>query len=209
MWQARVRRHSQDFRAAVVGQADEGDAAVAVCVGPAGQRGEMNRRLVAKENLHDVACAALAVVFEALVALGDVEIELGDAGDVAAPAGVAARAEGVVDHVADGLDAHAPHGFERLWSEEQGLVGPQKMGLLSFRKREKVTVEARCVGSAGGSEGERVQEIVLRAIRESVQLKDSFSGAAERPKAIQAGAAGGQAGGVENLHGASARCAAR
>ena len=109
----------------------------------------MDGRLVGGLDLDDVACAARGVVEDVLVALDDVKVVVGDVLHVETPAGVAASAEGVVDHVADGGDAHRAEAVEGAGAHREELVGPEEVGLFALGDAEEVAVEAGD-GRAGG-----------------------------------------------------------
>src|SRR6185312_10579789 len=131
----------QRLGAIVVGGADEGDIAVAVGVGPAFGWREVDGGFVGSLNLDDVACAARGVVEDVLVALDDVQVVVGDVLHVEAPARVLARAEGVVDHVADGDDAHRTQTVQSLRAYPQEFVGPEKSWFFLLRRAEEIAVE--------------------------------------------------------------------
>src|SRR5580698_2217015 len=113
---------SKEVRAVVVGRSDEGNTAIAVLVAPTRGRRKVDGWLVGRLNLEDVAGAMLPVLDDILVPLHDVEVEVSEAFLVEAPAGVAANAEDVVDHVADADDAHAAQFHESLGMEREQLV---------------------------------------------------------------------------------------
>src|SRR6185437_13029320 len=132
----------EEVRAVVVGRAYEGDAAVAVLVAPAGGRREVDRGLVGGLNLEDIACAVLAVFDDVLVPLHDVEVEVSEIFFVEAPAGIAAHAKDVVDHVAGADNAHAAQPGQSVRLEREQLVGPEDVGALALRDCEDGAIEA-------------------------------------------------------------------
>ncbi len=109
----------------------------------------MEGGLVGGLDLDDVTGSARGVVEDVLVALDDVEIVVRDVLHVETPAGIAAGAEGVVDHVADGGDAHGAQAVERAGAHGRGACRPRRGRAFRCGDAEEIAVEA-IDGWAGG-----------------------------------------------------------
>jgi hypothetical protein len=144
----------EGLSAVVVGCADKGDIAVTIGVGPACRRSEVQRRLIGCLNLDDVASAARRIIQDIFVALDDVQIVIRDVLHVKPPAGVWSRAERVVDHVADGDDAHIAHAVKGLGAHPQKFVGPQQVGPFSLCNLDEIAVETIYTSSGDQTMGD-------------------------------------------------------
>ena len=160
----------------------------------------MQRGLVGGLDFDDVARASRGVVEDVLVALDDVEIVVRDVLHVEAPAGVAAGAEGVVDHVADAGDAHGAETVEGFGAQRKKFVGPEEVGLFGLGDAEEIAIDAVDGGAGGEAMGDLADEGTSRQVVEGVEGDDVMSEALKCPEAIEGGFLGREAGGVQNLH---------
>jgi len=151
-------------------------------------------------DLDDVAGAVAAVVGDVAVALDDVEIVVGDVLHVEAPAWVAAGAEGVVDHVADGGNVHGAEAVESAGAHPEELVGPEEVGLFAFGDSEEVAVEVVDGGAGGEAEDDLADEGVGGVVLVGVERDDLMAEALQRPEAVEGRIVGREARGVQNLH---------
>ena len=191
----------EGFGTVVIGGTDEGDVAIAVGIGPIFGSGEVQGRLVGSLDFDDIACAAGGVIEDVLVALGDVQIVMGDGFHVEAPAGIAARAKGVVDHVADGSDAEGAHAIEGAGTHGEKLVGPEDVGFFSFGDADEITVKARDRWTSGETKGDLVEDGIGGVVVKGVEGDDLMAETLQCPGTIEAGVVRRDGGGVENLHG--------
>jgi len=120
-----------------------------------------------------------------------VEIVVRDVLHVETPAGVAARAEGVVDHVADSGDVQGAHAVEGFGAHGKKLVGPEEVGLFGFSDAEQIAIEAVDGGAGGEAMGDLADEGTSRQIVEGVEGDDVMAEALKCPEAIEGGFLGG------------------
>ena len=160
----------------------------------------MQGRLVGGLDLDDVACAAGGVVEDVFVALDYVEVVVGDGLHVETPAGVAASAEGVVDHVADGGDAHLAHAVEGAGTHGEELVGPEEVGLFRLCDLKQVAVEPGDGRAGGEAVGDFVDDGVRGVVVEGVQGNDLVAETLQGPEAIEGRVVEREGRGVQDLH---------
>ena len=101
----------------------------------------MQRRLIGGLNLDDIACASRGVVENVFVALNHVQIVVGNVLHVETPAGVAAGAEGIVDHVTDAGDAQGVKMTECPGAHGEEFIGPEEIWSLGLGDLQKVAIE--------------------------------------------------------------------
>ena len=188
----------------VIWRSDEGDLAVAVCVGPPWWRGKVQRGFVGRLDLDDVACPAGGVVEDVLVALYDVEIVVRNVLHVEPPAGVATRAKRVVDHIAHGSDIHGAQAVESGRSHVEELVGPDEVGLYFCGDAEEFAIETGYGGTGGETKRDLANQAIARQVVEGVEGDDLMTEPLECPEAVEGRFLGGKACGVQNLHGGTA-----
>ncbi len=145
----------------------------------------MDGGLVGGLNLDDVTGSALAIVEDVFVALDDVQIVVGDVLHVEAPAGVAARAEGVVDHVADGSDAHPAQGGEHGGLGPEDLVGPEEIGLFACGDVEQIAVEAIYGWAGSDAVSDGAEKLIGGRVVQGIEANDGVAEPFEGPETIE------------------------
>ena len=164
----------------------------------------MQRRFVGGLDLDDVACAARDVVVDVFVALDDMQIVVGNVLHVETPAGIAAGAEGVVNHIANGGNAQLAHAIQGAGMEEEQLVSPEEVGSFSRGYAEEIAIEPGDGGTCREPKGGLADQWVSGQIIEGVEGDDLMTEAFKRPESIEGGFFEREAGGVQNLHGVTA-----
>ena len=145
----------------------------------------MNCRLVRGLNFKDVASAVLSVFDDIFIALDGMQIEVRKVLLVEPPAGIAAHAKDVVDHVADADDAHAAELLERAGLKRKQFVGPEDVGTLTFSDCEDVAIETADTRAELRTIDELAQERLRMLVIEGVQRNDLVSLTLERPEPIE------------------------
>jgi hypothetical protein len=126
-------------------------------------------------DLEDVASAAATVLRDVFVALDDVEVVVGDALPVEAPAGVATGAEGVVDHIADGGDAEGAETVEGSGTDPEELVAQDDVGLFGLGEVKEIAVEAAYTGAGDEAYYDAADEAAGRLVVEDVEGDDGVA----------------------------------
>ncbi len=145
----------------------------------------MDGGLVGGLDLDDVAGAAGAVVGDVAVSLDDVEVVVGDVLHVEAPAGVLTGAEGVVDHVADGGDAHGAEAIEGAGLHREELVGPEEIGFFALGDVDEVAVETIDGRTGGEAKDDLADEWVGRQVLVGVEGNDLVAETLQSPEAVE------------------------
>jgi hypothetical protein len=150
----------------------------------------VQRRLIGCLNLDDVASAARGIVQDIFVALDDVQIVVRDVLHVKPPAGVSSRAKRVVDHVADGDDAHGAHAVQGLGAHPQKFVRPQQVGSFSLGNLDEVAVETIHPGAGDQTMGDLADKRITRDISIGVEGDNLMPEPLQGPEAIERGVVG-------------------
>lgn len=160
----------------------------------------MERGFVGGLDLDDVASAMFTIFEDIFVALDDVQIVERDGLAVEAKSWVLTRAKEVVDHIADGGDAHGTKAVEGAGLHPKEFVGPDEIGLLCLGYFEKVAVEA--VYARAGTEpvDDLADEGVAGLIVKGVEGDDGVAEPLQRPETVERGIIKRQTCCVKNFH---------
>lgn len=136
-------------------------------------------------DFDDVTGSSGGVVEDVFIALGYMEIVVRDGLHVEAPAGIAAGAEGIVDHVAYGCDSHVAHAVEGTGTDGEELVGPEEIGLFGPCDSEQIAVETADGGTHGKAEGDLIDRRVWGIVVEGVEGNDLMAKTFQSPGSIE------------------------
>jgi len=156
--QAGLGKLCKKLGAVVVGRANERHASVAIGVRPALRGRIMSEAIVGSLDFDDVTRTATFEVGDADIALGAVKIKAGDGLLVQTHACVAARPEGVIDHVTDGLDTQTATLKDGRGMELQHLVRPKDIRLVMTNQMYHLSIQTDNIGTGGEMEADFAEQ---------------------------------------------------